>query len=159
MAYTFARVSAASQLTLADYLDLGRRAEIRLREKGGVEREIPCHPVLAEYLDAWISASGLTGSVPIFQTFTGQAHASLSGRALRRDEALQMVKRRMQKAGLSPLFSCHSFRATGITTFLENGGSLEIAQNIAGHADSRTTKGYDRRSSKLELSEIVRVNY
>ena len=76
-----------------------------------------------------------------------------------RDEALQMVKRRLVRAGLPALFSCHSFRATGITTFLENGGLLETAQTIAGHADSRTTKGYDRRATRLELAEIARVNY
>lgn len=160
MAYTFSRVSAACQLTGADYIDLGRRVVIRLKEKGGVEREIPCHPVLAEYMDAWIKHAGLTGNnVSLFQTFTGQAHDTLSGRALSRDEALKMVKRRLARADLSSLFSCHSFRATGITTFLENGGQLETAQSIAGHADSRTTKGYDRRGSKLELAEIVRVSY
>jgi site-specific recombinase XerD len=57
------------------------------------------------------------------------------------------------------LFTSHSFRATETTTFLENGGHLETAQNIAGHADSRTTKGYDRRATKLEMSEITRVRY
>ncbi len=76
-----------------------------------------------------------------------------------RDEALQMVKRRLKRAGLPTLFSNHSFRATGITTFLENGGQLEVAQRIAGHADSGATKGYDRRATRLELSEIVRVRY
>lgn len=160
MAYTFARVTAACSLTRGDYFDLGqRRAMIRLREKGGVEREIPCHPDLAEYLDAWIQAASLKGDTSLFQTFTGQAHDQLSGRAINRTEALQMVKRRLGRAGLPCLFSNHSFRATGITTFLENGGALEIAQNIAGHADSRTTKLYDRRATRLELAEIVRVSY
>jgi integrase len=70
-----------------------------------------------------------------------------------------MVKRRILRAGIPPVFSNHSFRATGITEFLANGGSLEVAQRIAGHADSRTTKGYDRRATRLELSEIVRVKY
>ena len=159
MAYTFARVSAAAQLTAADYIDLGRRTFIRLREKGGVEREIPCHPQLQDYLDAWIKASAIAGAAPLFQTFTGQAHDQLSGRAMGRQEVLQMVKRRLERASLPSLFSNHSFRATGITTFLENGGLLETAQNIAGHADSRTTKGYDRRATRLELAEIVRVAY
>ena len=51
-----------------------------------------------------------------------------------------MLKRRLKDAGLSDAFSPHSFRATGITNYLENGGTLEVAQRIAGHADSRTTK-------------------
>ena len=159
MAYTFARASAACRLAREDYIDLGRETMIRLKEKGGVEREIPCHPALARDLDAWIQYADMAKTSPLFQTFTGQAHDSLSGRAMDRDEALQMVKRRLERAGLPSLFSCHSFRATGITTFLENGGSLETAQNIAGHADSRTTKGYDRRATRLELAEIVRVSY
>ena len=78
---------------------------------------------------------------------------------MQRGECLQMVKRRLRRAGLRLLFSNHSFRATGITTFLENGGQLETAQRIAGRADSRTTKGYDRRAVWLELSEISRVQY
>lgn len=159
MAYTFARVSAACRLTAADYIDLGRSTFVRLKEKGGVERDIPCHPMLTGYLDAWIQAASIAGSQPLFQTFTGPSHEMLSGRAMTRDEALQMVKRRLKQAKLPELFCCHSFRATGITTFLENGGQLETAQRIAGHADSRTTKGYDRRATRLELSEIVRVSY
>lgn len=159
MAYTFARVSAACRLAASDYIDLGRQTYLRVKEKGGVEREIPCHPSLSEYLDAWITASGISGSSSLFPTFTGAAHDQLSDKAMTRDEALQMVKRRLKRAGLPTLFSNHSFRATGITTFLANGGQLEVAQRIAGHADSRTTKGYDRRATRLELSEIVRVKY
>mgnify|MGYP001003684833 CR=1 FL=1 len=159
MAYTFARVSAACRLMGCDYIDLGRQTYLRVKEKGGVEREIPCHPSLSEYLDAWILASGIQGNSPLFPTFTGPAHSELSDKAISRDETLQMVKRRLKRAGLPMLFSNHSFRATGITTFLENGGQLEVAQRIAGHADSRTTKGYDRRATRLELSEIIRVRY
>ena len=105
---------------------------LRLREKGGVEREIPCHPVLAEYLDAWISKASISGTAVLFPTFTGADHKELSTRAMGRDEVLQMVKRRLSRAGLPSLFSNHSFRITGIRTFLENGGRLVIAR----HADS-----------------------
>lgn len=59
-----------------------------------------------------------------------------------------MLKRRLRDAGLPRIYSNHSFRAAGITTYLENGGTLEMAQIIAGHADSRTTKLYDRRAQK-----------
>jgi hypothetical protein len=67
-----------------------------------------------------------------------------------------MLKRRLKDAGLSDAFSPHSFRATGITNFLENGGTLEVAQRIAGHADSRTTKLYDRRGQKVLLEDMER---
>ena len=72
---------------------------------------------------------------------------------------LRTVKRRLLRAGIPPVFSSHSIRATGITKFLANGGSLEIAQQLANHADSRTTKLYDRRATRLELEEIVRIRY
>jgi integrase len=56
-------------------------------------------------------------------------------------------------------YSPHSFRATGITNFLENDGTLEAAQRIAGHADSRTTKLYDRRGQKVLLEDMERIRY
>jgi Phage integrase family len=68
----------------------------------------------------------------------------LGNRPATRIDAARMLKRRLKDAGLSDAFSPHSFRATGITNFLENGRTLEVAQRIAGHADSRTTKLYDR---------------
>jgi integrase/recombinase XerD len=159
MAYTFARVSAACRLIASDYIDLGRQTFLSLKEKGGVEREIPCHPSLTLYLDEWLRVSGISGNLPLFPAFSGPAHDQLSTEPIQRDECLQMVKRRLKRAGLPLLFSNHSFRATGITTFLENGGQLETAQRIAGHADSRTTKGYDRRATRLELEEITRIRY
>ena len=55
-----------------------------------------------------------------------------------RHKALQMVKRRLNRVGLTRLFTNHSFRPTGIKMFLEIGGDLKSAQKIAGNADSRT---------------------
>jgi integrase/recombinase XerD len=52
-----------------------------------------------------------------------------------------------------------SFRAAGITNSLENGGTLEVAQRIAGRSDSRTTKLSDRRGQKLPLEEMERIRY
>ena len=56
-------------------------------------------------------------------------------------------------------YSPHSFRATGITHFLENDGTLKVVQRIAGHADSRTTKLYDRRGQKVLLEDMERIRY
>ena len=69
-----------------------------------------------------------------------------------------MVKYSLEAYVIPPVFSHHSFRATGITTFLENSGQQEVAQRISVHADSRTTKRYDRRATRLELSEIVTIS-
>ena len=73
----------------------------------------------------------------------------LSRRPLVRADAADMLKRRLKQAGLPAHYSPHSFRATGITNFLENDGTLEAAQRIAGHADRRPTKLYDRRGQKV----------
>ena len=69
---------------------------------------------------------------------------------------LRVVKERCSAAGLSEDFCNHTFRGTGITVFLNNGGSLEAAQDMANHSDPRTTKLYDRRKELATLSEIER---
>lgn len=160
MAYTFARVEAATSLRIRDYVQQGRRSLIRLREKGGKEKEIPCHHILEEYLDAYIQASALGGGkdAPLFRTAAGRT-GKLTENPMTRFDAWKMVRRRLKDAGIQGEFTNHSFRATGITTFLENGGSLESAQYIAGHADSRTTKLYDRRNQRAVLEDLERVRY
>jgi integrase len=68
-----------------------------------------------------------------------------------------MIKRRAEDAGLPSSICCHTFRATGITAYLENGGTVENAQAIAAHESPRTTKLYDRRSDTISLDEIERI--
>jgi integrase len=46
---------------------------------------------------------------------------------------------------------CHTFRATGITAYLEGGGTLENAQLMAAHESPRTTKLYDRTGDEITL--------
>lgn len=65
-----------------------------------------------------------------------------------------MVKRRALAAGLSPVMTCHTFRATGITDYLQNGGTIEHAQQITAHESPRTTKLYDRSSDAISLGGI-----
>jgi site-specific recombinase XerD len=158
MSYSLARVSAALDLRANDLMDLGRTQVVRLQEKGGVQRDIPAHPKLVEYLDKWIAHAGLKGTDYLFPALprTGGVDRTKS---MTRGDALRMVKRRLLKAGVPAVFSNHSFRATGITEFLTNGGDLETAQQLANHADSRTTKLYDRRATRLELEEIVRIRF
>jgi site-specific recombinase XerC len=116
---------------------------LRFKEKGGKEKELPVHHKLEELLDEYLKATGLgvePGSpFPVALGKTGK----LSRRPLVRTDAADMLKRRLKQVGLPAHYSPHSFRATGITNFLENDGTLEAAQRIAGHADSRTTKLYD----------------
>jgi len=74
-----------------------------------------------------------------------------------RTDALRMIKRRAKAADLSPAVCCHTFRATGITAYVDNGGTIENAQAIAAHESPRTTKLYDRTSDEITLDEVERV--
>ncbi len=137
LAYTFARIGAVVNLKVEDYYPSGKRFLLRFKEKGGKEKELPVHHKLEELLDQYLKATGLEKEPesPLFPTSIGK------------------------QAGLPAHYSPHSFRATGITNFLENDGTLEAAQRIAGHADSRTTKLYDRRGQKVLLEDMERIRY
>jgi integrase/recombinase XerD len=82
---------------------------------------------------------------------------NLTGNAMSRFDIFQMIKRRAKQAGLPYSTCCHTFRATGITTYLLNGGTLEHAQTIANHESPRTTKRYDRTGEELSLDEMEKI--
>ncbi len=155
MAYTFARVSAVVGLKRGAYRLEGKRARLRLLEKGNKEKLVWLHREAEEFLDAYIAAAGIEGAeAPLFQTLD-KAHR-LTGVAITRRDMLRVVKERCGAAGLAEEFCNHTFRGTGITVFLHNGGALEAAQDMANHSDPRTTKLYDRRKDLATLSEIER---
>ena len=157
MVYSFARVSAAVGMRVEDYAQRGKRCWLRLREKGGKHHEVPAHHNAIEYLDAYLAAAGIAGDAksPLFRTVNRRGE--LSVRRLTRNDALRMVKRRARKAGLPADICCHTFRATGITAYLDNGGTIENAQAIAAHESPRTTKLYDRTSDEITLDEVERI--
>jgi site-specific recombinase XerD len=156
--YSFARISAALSMRVEDYFPQGKRWWLRLHEKGGKYHEMPAHHTLEEYLDSYIRAAGIAEDKKgaLFRSAirrTGQ----LSERPLVRVNAFHMVQRRAKKAGVKTQISCHTFRATGITIYLTNGGVLEKAQMMAAHESPRTTKLYDRTSDAVSLDEVERV--
>ena len=143
-------------LTLRDYRLEGKRGRLRLMEKGNKEKLVWLHREGEEYLDAYLATACIKDAkAPMFQTLD-KAHR-LSGEAISRRDMLRAVKLRCSAAGLSGSFCNHTFRGTGITVFLNNGGSLEAAQDMANHSDPRTTKLYDRRKEVANLSEIERL--
>lgn len=159
MGYTFARVGAAVQMKVEDYYIQNRRGWVRLHEKGGKVNELPCHHNLEKYLDEWLAVSGLA-TEPASPLFPPLRHGQLAGRtALPQQNVYAMIQRRAVAAGIATKISCHSFRATGITTYLQNGGKLEVAQQMAGHESARTTGLYDRRADTVALDEVERVVY
>ena len=156
MVFSFARVSAAVGMRRQDYFRQGVRGWLRLHEKGGKRHDVPAHHRAEEAVEAYVVAAGLGDArAPFFQSVdrTGR----LSGRPLGRRAVLAMIKRRAVAAGLPASTCCHTFRATGITAYLSNGGTLEHAQRIAGHASPKTTKLYDRTADAVSLDEIERI--
>lgn len=159
MGYTFARVGAAVTMKVEDYYIQKRRGWVRLHEKGGKVTELPCNHNLEQFLDEWIAGSGLgsDSSAPLFPTMK---HGKLEGRApLTQPNVHVMIQRRARMAGIKTKVSAHSFRATGITTYLQNGGKLEVAQHMAGHESARTTGLYDRPDDSVALDEVERITY
>jgi integrase len=158
MVYSFARVGAVVGMRVEDFYQNGRRSWFRLHEKGGKFHEVPAHHNAEAYLDAYLEAAGIAQDkkTPLFRS-TRAKTKQLTPNGLTRTDALRMVKRRARAAGLPAAVCCHTFRATGITAYLENGGTIENAQAIAAHESPRTTKLYDRTSDTLTLDEIERI--
>jgi site-specific recombinase XerC len=158
MVYAFARVGAALAMRVEDYHPVGKRWWLRLHEKGGKHHEMPAHHTLQEYLDAYLEAAEIAGDRkgPLFRSVAGRT-GRLTGRAMNRGDAYRMIGRRAAAAGVATRVGCHSWRARGITAYLENGGLLEHAQQMAAHASARTTKLYDRRGDAVSLDEVERI--
>jgi site-specific recombinase XerD len=158
MVYTFARVGAAVSMRVEDFFVQGRRGWVRLHEKGGKEHEMPTHHNLDRYLEEYIRAAGIAEDrkSPLFRTTRGRS-GELTANALLQSDVWRMIRRRALAAGIKTEIGCHTFRATGITAYLKNGGRLEIAQQMAAHESARTTGLYDRRSDEVSLDEVERI--
>jgi integrase/recombinase XerD len=158
MTYTFARVGAAVALTVEDYFSQKKRWWLRLHEKNGKLNEMPCHHKLEGYLDAYIKAAGIAEDRkgPLFRSAIGKV-AQLSGKPMLRGDVWRMVRRRASDAGIETAIGCHTFRATGITDYLTNGGRIEVAQRMAGHSNAKTTGLYDRRNDDISVGEVERI--
>lgn len=157
MVYSFSRISAAVSMRVEDYFQSGKRWKFRFIEKGGKYNEVFAHHNAEAYVDAYIEAADVweEKKSPLFRTIDRKL--LLSDRQLHRTDALRMVKRRALAAGLSASTCNHTFRATGITTYLQNGGKVEVAQVMAGHESARTTGLYDRRDGEVSLDEVEKI--
>lgn len=158
MVYTFARVGAMVGMNVEDYYPQGKRWWVRLHEKGGKFHDVPAHHNLETYLDAYIEAAGLWDQkkLPLFQS-TRATTGRLTEKRMNRQDVFEMIRRRAKAAGIETAIGCHTFRATGITNYLTNGGTLEKAQILANHESSHTTKLYDRRGDTISLDEVERI--
>jgi hypothetical protein len=122
--------------------------------EGGKRHEMPAHHtlVLEAYLDAYIEAAKIrdAGKAPLFRSAVGRT-AVLTEKPMHRVDACAADLDARVRIG------CHTVRATGITAYLEAGGTLENAQAMAAHESPRTTKLYDRTGDEITLDEVERI--
>ena len=115
--------------------------------------QVPGHHNLEAYLEEWIEAVGIVGDKKV-----RSARAANETRIQwQRQIVLAMIKWRTEAAALPYSTCCHTFRATGITTYLQNGGTLEHAQTLANHKSPRTSKLYYRTREELSFDEVERI--
>jgi site-specific recombinase XerD len=159
LTYSFARIGAALKMKVEDLRPKGAGWQIRLHEKGGKQHAMPCHHALAESLHAYIAAAGIAEDRKgfLFRTARGRVATVLSTHPMLQSDAWRMIRRRALAVGIMAPIGNHSFRATGITAYLANGGALEHAQEMAAHESPRTTKLYDRTKERLTQDEVERI--
>ena len=156
MVYSFARVSAVVGMRVEDYYQQGKRWWLRLQEKGGKHHAVPVHHKAEAYLDAYLAAAGIAAEKdsPLWRSMPRAG--GMGPRRMSRVDVFRMIKRRVKTVGLGEA-NCHTFRATGITAYLLNGGTLERAQAIAAHESPRTTKLYDRTADEVTVEDIEKI--
>ena len=168
LAYTIARGGAVGRLDLPHYADGGDQWMLRFREKGNKSREIPVSHDLKVWLDEYIDAAHLHALPPWKDPENGNVRSPLFPTAVWREKRLsnvpmtsnhiyRMMQRRLARAGLPTNLSPHSFRVAGITDLLGQKIELGDVQTLAGHADPRTTRLYDRSERKVTRNLVERI--
>jgi site-specific recombinase XerD len=158
--YTAARAGAIAKLRRSSFYDAGDQWMLHFDEKGGKSREIPVRHDLAKILFEYLKAAGLENAdkdTPLLRSAIRKT-GKLTDRGMHPGDICQMVKRRLRDAGLPTRLSPHSFRVATITDLLEQGLPLEDVQRLAGHADPRTTRLYDRRDRKITRNIVERIS-
>lgn len=161
--YQWQRVGAVINLKVGDYRYTSEPKTLTFKEKGGKIRRLPLHHKAAQYLNGYISTAQIDledkvdKKLPMFRTIN--RYRELTTSPMTQPDMFRMIRKRAKEANIKTNISNHTGRKTGITTFLDSGGLLEQAQDIAGHADPRTTRLYDARRKTIEQSEIERVQY
>jgi integrase len=158
MVYSFARIGAALGMAIEDVFSqnrrlwgsCARRAASATRCRATTTSRNTSPPI------STARACGMIPRGPLFRTI-GRGTSQLTRTVLPQANAYAMIRRRAAAAGIATKLGNHSFRATGITAYLKNGGTLEKAAAMANHASTRTTQLYDRRRDELSLDEVERI--
>jgi site-specific recombinase XerD len=158
--YTACRAGAVAGLRHESLYRTGDHWMLHFEEKGGKSREIPVRSDLAVMLLEYIEAAGLRNAdkgAPLFQSLYRRTGA-LTGHRMTITDIGRMMKRRLKSAGLPGHLSPHSCRVTTLTDLFEHGAADRDVQHLAGHADPRTTKLYDRRQRRITRNIVERIS-
>ena len=157
MVYAFARIGAAIGMRVEDVYPQNRRLWVRLHEKGGKPHAMPCHHNLESYLHEYIDGAGLASDPKALLFQSCSRAGQLAGNPLPQANAYAMIQRRAKAAGIATRVGNHTFRATGVTAYLNNGGALEKAARMANLASARAAQLYDRRDDEVTPEEVERI--
>jgi integrase len=154
MLFSFARVSAVLSLKRRDFYYQGPRRWLQFHEKGGKEHEMPAHHEIEETIDEYLSKVSIDEGQPLFQS-VNKTGTALSGRALNRYNAWAAIRKRARNAGFLTPVGCHTWRATGVTVYLENGGRLEQLKLYLLEPDCGEFRSGSLESSILEIEYFL----
>jgi integrase/recombinase XerD len=160
LVYTAARVGAVAHLRHGNFVDAGDQHCLQFLDKGGKAREIPVRHDLQGFIYEYLAAARLIDAPadsPLFRTTVGRTKI-LTTAAMTAGDTGRMLKRRLRNAGLPNRLSPHSMRVATVTDLLSQGVSLADVQNLAGHADPRTTRLYDRRGRRVTRNIVERIS-
>jgi len=159
MAFGFVRIGGSLSVRRGDYYKEDGNWWMDFEEKGAQSHSLPIVGELKGYIDSYIKAGEINNKDAwLFQS--ANRNGALSGKPYDRGNSRIMIAKRAGQAGVDvDKISNHTFRATGITNFLQEGGTMSEAQDIANHKHQETTKRYDRRDRKKLLSIVEKIKY
>jgi integrase/recombinase XerD len=163
LAFTGCRVGEVAQLRIGDFKQSGGHYVLEIRGKGGKERRMPLHPEAVERLQSWLDLlTEKESGQPLFRpvrSTRGHGRDGFLTAPLARRGLQYLVRRYVEKLGLDPNVTVHSFRVTALTTARERGADIVDLQDFAGHADPRTTLTYIRNRDRMSRSPAYVLKY
>jgi integrase/recombinase XerD len=164
LAYTGCRVGELTRLRLKDYKESGGHRLLEIRGKGGKERRVPLHAEAVERLELWLAVPGLRAESEgaLFRptrTARARGHDGFQPKPMSRRAVQLLIRRYVRRLGLDPAVTVHSLRVTALTTARERGAEIIDLQDLAGHADPRTTLTYIRSRDRLSKSPAYLLKY
>jgi integrase/recombinase XerD len=139
MALSGLRVSESLSLDVGHLSSERGHRTVSVKRKGGSRQTLPLAPVTWEAIERLVAGRS---EGPVFRT--------LSGNRLDRWAATKAISRLAELAGIDKHISAHSLRHTFVSLALDAGATLRDVQTAAGHADPKTTVGYDRAIRSLD---------